>query len=219
MGSEMCIRDRFVRLAIQPKQIKLASPLVGTRITTQGVDADGRPHDISGVGFGTQITASPAANVHIGADGTIRARRRGRAVLRAVKGDVSATVQVSANWPDLFEGEDAVLPPSGAPPRIVMDREEVASTTQSLTVQCSDLPSAAVLLLATSPNPLPAAPLGFDSFGLKVTPIVATGATATVQVAHTLGAGCPMFVRLYAFDQTLTTVIAASQTVVVTRGS
>ena len=52
---------------------------------------------------------------------------------------------------------------------------------------------------------------------MHLTPIATDAATTTVHVPFTQPNGAPLFVRLYALDVTLTDVIAASNTIVITR--
>ncbi len=208
---------QIARLQIEPKSIEITSPLTKTRITVIGFDQTQQPHDLSGAGFGTRITAIPSESVQIAADGTVRATRRGQARLHIAKGPTTATVELTATWPDIFEGNDAIAPATGPSPSIVIDPTEVANKAASLTVQCTQLPPARIMLLATSTKPLPSSPIGVEMFGLKLTPITTTSTTATVMVPHAAGPGTPMFIRFYALNDLLTKVTAASNTMVVTR--
>lgn len=208
---------KLQRLIIKPESMQLTSPLIGKRLTVTGVDSDGNEYDVSGAGFGTRITAAPAANVHVGANGTISALRRGDATLRVAKDGTTATVELTAAWPDIVEGNDAIAATNNDAPQLRVDPAEVAAGNKTLTIACSNLPKAPMRLVATSPKPLPASPIGAEKFGLTILAIAATGTTATVLAPMSAVAGQPMFVRFYALDATLTKVVAASNTIAITR--
>lgn len=205
------------RIVAVPERLQLTSPITRTPIQVLGVGADGRTHDVSGVGFGTRITAAPADNVDIASNGSIRAARRGDATLRIAKDGMTATVEVTADWPDIFEGEDALPAANNEVPIIRLNSQEVAAGAKTITVDCSNMPKAPMRLLATSPRPLPTSPIAVTTLGLKLTPITNDGTTARVQISVTVPPGHPQFLRFYALDASLTTVTAASNTVVITR--
>lgn len=207
----------FRSLRITPAQMQITSPLTNTSIEVIGIDDSGQAHDISGSGFGTRITALPAEHVQIGANGSIRAQRRGSAQLHVANGNTSQDIRISASWPDLFDGDDAFADASHQAPRIMANADEVASNAKTLTIVCSGLPKAPMLILATSPSPLPTSSIKADRIGMHLTPIATDAATTTVHVPFTQQDGAPLFVRLYALDVTLADVIAASNTIVITR--
>lgn len=206
------------RLIVEPQRVELATPFAGERLRVVGVDSSGREHDISGVGFGTRVTASPAGTVVVGADGSVRASRRGDAVLLVAQGDTSTEVAVSANWPDVFEAADGRAPPGGEVPRLLVDERAVAAGAEALAVTCTGLPPAPFRFVAVSPDPLPESPSGAEHFGLKLVPLPAEGDTAKADVPVAAPAGQPMFVRFYALAANAADVVAASNTIVITRG-
>ncbi|MCA8974115.1 MAG: hypothetical protein KDC98_05305 [Planctomycetes bacterium] len=208
----------LVRLQVSPERIELSSPLLGKRLEVTGIDAGGVLHDISGAGFGTRISAQPADHVQIAADGTVRARRRGKSMLRVEQGAEVTEVEVVADWADVFEGDDGLAPPGGEVPRLLLDPDELAAGAKTLTVACRDLPAARFRVVAVAPEPLPDTVLGAERFGLLLVPITADGDHATVQVPVAAPAGQPMFVRFYAVAENMAAVIAKSNTIVITRG-
>lgn len=205
------------QIVVTPDRLHLTSPITRTAMQVTGIDASGGRHDVSGVGFGTRITCAPADHVEIAPNGSIRAARRGDATLRIVKEGMTATVELTASWPDIFVGNDAVATQAGEIPVIMLDAEEVAAGARTLTVACSHLPPAPMRLLATSPEPLPSSPVGVGTRGLVLTPIPTEGTTARALASVTVPEGQPQFLRFYALDQTLTKVLAASNTIVMTR--
>ncbi len=124
---------------------------------------------------------------------------------------------MTADWPDIFEGEDALPAANNEVPIIRLNSQEVAAGAKTITVDCSNMPKAPMRLLATSPRPLPTSPIAVTTLGLKLTPITNDGTTARVQISVTVPPGHPQFLRFYALDASLTTVTAASNTVVITR--
>lgn len=204
-------------IVASPDRLHLTSPITRAHANVIGIDAEGGHHDISGVGFGTRMTATPANNLQVAADGSIRATRRGDTALHIANKGMTTTMQITATWPDIFEADDAMTTDDHEPPRILFDADEVARGAQSLTVACSNLPAAPLRLLATSPQPLPPSPIGVATLGLNLTPIAAEGTTARVLVAAAMPTGQPLYVRFYALDESLTNVTSASNTIVITR--
>lgn len=204
-------------LRIEPETIEITSPLQRHAVKVVGIDGTGNEHDLSGSGFGTRMTATPSDHVQIDADGSVRAKRRGTATVRVAKDATTATVQLRAAWPDVFRGDDEIAAPSGIAPAIRIDPDELRAGAKKLTVQCSGMPEAPVLLLATSHKPLPKSPTGAETLGVLLTPITTTNDTANVKIAYAAKPGVPTFVRLYALNQNLSKIIAASATTVITR--
>jgi hypothetical protein len=205
------------RILVVPDRIKVPSPLARVPVYVLGEDAAGARYEISGAGFGTEITANPAGNVAIGVDGSIRAKRRGRTTLRVRYEGMEATVKVSATWPNFVEGADAIPSADNQTPLLMLDREAVARGDKTLTVVCSNLPEAPMRMAVISPSPLPSSVLDANAMEMTLRPIMADGATATVMMPAVIPAGQPLFLRCYCLDETLKTIVAASNTVVITR--
>lgn len=217
--SVLDLADVEIKRLRVPELLEIASPVVGAHLGVVGVDAGGGEHDLSGVGFGTRLTAVPAESLEIRSDGSIRALRRGESLLSVACRGMRAEVRVTAAWPDIFDAGDAIPAADNQIPRIHFDSGEVARGAQTLTVECSHMPAAPMRLLAVSLRPLPASPLSLDvgGPGIKVRPIVTEGATTRCLIDASAPAGQPLYVRFYSLDETLKVITAASSTVVITR--
>ena len=204
-------------LQIGPESLRFDSPLARTRLEVIGIDGNGVSHDISGAGFGVRLSADPASMVAIHADGSVRAARRGSAVVRVECNELGKEIALTASWPDIFEGADGRAAGDGTVPIILVDPDEVAAGESHLTLQCRDMPKSSFRLVAAAPQPLPEIPIGVELFGLQLVPIEVAGPRATVRVPIAAPPGQPMFVRFYALTANAGEVMAASNTIVITR--
>ncbi|MCU0863407.1 MAG: hypothetical protein MUC36_06430 [Planctomycetes bacterium] len=175
------------------------------------VDDRGRRHDVGGFGLGTTFTAEPADLVEIGLGGQLRALRRGRGQLQIRHAAWTATVALDASWPDRLVLADGR--PDGAAPHLQVEPEAAG-----LRLTCTGLPPAPLRLVVVAPRPLPAAPPGADLAGLQLFPLAGSGPSAELVVGVQPVPGQPTFVRVYALGADAASLVAASNTVVVTGG-
>ncbi|MBL9080036.1 MAG: hypothetical protein JNL08_21265 [Planctomycetes bacterium] len=204
-------------LEVTPDRLDLRSPLQSEALAVVGVTADGRRHDVTSAGFGTRITAETDGAV-VGADGRVRATRRGSTRLRVEHGARHAELILSASWPDLLVAADGRSLDGAPPPRLVAAGDALPALARELELQCTGLPAEGLRLLVASLAPLPAVPpAATTTAGLWTAPLA--GGTATLQATVPIGEpnGQPVFVRVYVLSPS-GDVLATSNTVVVTRG-
>ena len=200
------------RLEVPPR-LELG-PLAAVPLPVVGLAADATRRDLRGAGMGTTLQAEPAARFERRADGSVFARGRGMGHLVVRHGACSATVELSARWPDLVVGTDAVPGPGGLVPQLAI----VFDAAGGLEVRGQDLPAAPLRLLAVGTRPLPDRPSGAQPFGFQLLPLPAEAGPVQLRLPAPDGNGLPQFVRLYALAVDAATLVAASNTVVVTRG-
>ncbi|MCA8977743.1 MAG: hypothetical protein KDC98_23665, partial [Planctomycetes bacterium] len=205
-------------LVIRPPRVELTSPLQPARIRVFAIDDAGQEHDISGAGFGVEAHAEPAGRIVVEADGAVRATRRGAATLHVARGAQTAAVEISADWPDLLTADDGRPGPDGEEPRLLLDGEAIAAGDMQLQARCSGLPAAFSRILFVSTSPLPDVALGSMKLGMQAIPLSPEGSSTVVPVKIGRPSSFPLFMRVYAFGSDSMDVVAASPTVIVTRG-
>ncbi len=202
-----------------PPKLALTSPLSVPRLVVKGVDADGREHDVSGEGSGTRLVALAEDRLAVGADGAVRAKYRGATRLRVVHGGLTAEVDVDASWPDLVDGGDAKSGPGGERPDLRIVGGGSNGDPAAMTLQCTGLPLDGMRILVAAGKPLPAEPqLVSEAEGVHVVPLDGAAAAPTATLPVQAPAGRAVFLRAFVIGAGTGAVLAASNTLVVTRG-
>ena len=197
--------------------LQLSSPLARPRIVVTGIDAEGREHDVSGIGLGTHLTDA-AGHLATYGDGAVRALRRGPSTLRVGNGTLAADVAVTADWPDLFDGDDARPAPGGERPALRIVSGGLDGATTAITLQCTDLPAGGMRLLVAADRPLPFEPQPpGHAEGIHAVPLDAAAPVSTASLPLPAAVGLPMFLRVFVLGDGAA-VVAASNTLVITRG-
>ncbi|MEZ6036682.1 MAG: hypothetical protein R3F29_04330 [Planctomycetota bacterium] len=191
----------------------LADPARFVALPVVAIGADGRRVDVAGRGFGTELVVEPAGALEVRADGAVRACRRGPARVTATFRGAVATLELRADWGDELLLDDGA---GVAPPAL---RVLGAGEGGRAELSCAGLAGSRLAVLAASLRPLPAdLRPGDDAFGV-VSALLPTATEAVAVSAPTAApAGQPLFLRVYVVDPGSGEVVAASNSVVVTRG-
>jgi hypothetical protein len=203
-------------LRAEPAQLHFASPVELERLTVVGTAADGRAFDVSEAAFGTEFEL-PAGLLAAAADGGLRACRRGRGEVVVRRGALAATVAVAADWPDVLVLDD------GGPGalRLAVPAATRADAT-TVEARCDGLPAAGMRLLVLAAQPVPAVfPRDFtEAIGFATSDLPGAGAEVPAPIPWPAGAATrdlPLFARVLVIDIGTRKVVAASNTVVLTR--
>lgn len=208
------------RLEVEPEHLTLSSPLRQSPLRVSAVAADGRTLDVAAQGLGTRYTCEPADLLQVAADGSVRARRRGRGTLVIDGPDgTSASLPVLARWPDELVVEDGGGG-GGADERPAL-RVLAGDDPERPELQCVGLPSAGFRVLAASAEPLPdRVRPGQEAFGV-VTVLLPAGERGAVTAPTPVplpASGAPVFLRVYVVDVASGEPVVTSNTLVLTRG-
>jgi hypothetical protein len=214
----------LAQLRVEPQRLALDSPLTVAVVRTFGRDAAGSEVELTGSAMGTQLVPTPEGAVLVGPDGGVRAQRRGDATLQVQHGVHRAEVGLTAAWPDVVTGDDSVALADGTRPTLTVVANEPAggdatgSDATTTTVQCTGLPPNGLRVLVQSASPLPATPpAGLEAYGLSAQAL-GEGPAPRATVRGSIPAGRPLFLRAYCLAAEGGTVVAASNTLVLTRG-
>ncbi len=203
-------------LRVSPPSLQLTSPLVAERLTVYAIETNGTEHDVSGPGFGTLVAIANPSLVAMTVDGQVRALRRGVCELTVRRESHVVVVPVVATWPDLFDGNDGTGSAAGGVPRLELEVGTEAGA--ALVARCTGLPPGGLRFLGVSAQPLPPVlPTGFDLAEVNSIPLDGSTAPTTTVVAPP-PTGAPMFLRVFVLDADGASVLATSNTMVVTRG-
>lgn len=209
----------FRELRVAATELELASPLQRTPLVVEARTGDDRWIDVSGAGFGVRYDVAPAGALEIDAAGVVRPLRRGTASITVAHPAGLGTVVVKASWPDLLVGDDGIAPADSAgSPVLQLDTEQFAAGAPRVRARCSDVAAGPFRFVAVSRRPLPDSPIGAETHDLQVLPLVGDGPTIDIDLPIAAPSGVPVYARIYVLNAKADTVLAASATVVMTRG-
>lgn len=198
----------IARLEAQPSVVAWTSPLQLQRLVVRAIGADGRSFDVSGEGDGTRIASEPPGAIVVGADGSLRATRRGPGELLVQCGGSVVRVPFSATWADLVDGVDA-RPGAGG------ERLQLTADWRDGELRIGHVGTGAGLrVLALANEPLPAGDRPPERLvGLSLLPLAGADDSLVVPVP----AAGTLFVRAYLVAAATGAITAASNSWVLTR--
>ena len=212
----------FDSLQVEPGRIEIDNPMQGASLRVLGVDEDGQEHEITAGAFGTTFLPSVDRRVMVFPGGNVWAVQRGHSKVEVRNGDHVVQVPVHADWSDAHEAADGRAAAGGMVPRLRrLGLPEMGGTEQR--VRCDDLPSGGLRLLLLSAQPIPAAlpQHEFEKRRISVKSLSEGGtsvaATVSLPTAEELF-DRPLFARVLVLASDHRTVLAASNTLVLTRG-